>query len=44
MIYLFSGNEEILDVLKQPVRTELDDWFLVYGPDKWHISTSGEAY
>ncbi|XP_016118668.1 protein 4.1-like, partial [Sinocyclocheilus grahami] len=37
-----KGNEEILDVLKQPVQTELDDWFLVYGPDKWRISTSGE--
>uniref|UniRef100_A0A8C1XDQ9 Protein 4.1 n=1 Tax=Cyprinus carpio TaxID=7962 RepID=A0A8C1XDQ9_CYPCA len=38
-----KGNEEILDILKQPVRTELDDWFLVYGPDKWHISTSDDV-
>ncbi|XP_016365535.1 trichohyalin-like [Sinocyclocheilus rhinocerous] len=38
-----KGNEEILDVLKQPVRTELDDWFLVYGPDKWRISTSDDV-
>ncbi|KAK2903006.1 hypothetical protein Q8A67_007719 [Cirrhinus molitorella] len=38
-----KGNEEILDVLKQPVRTELDDWFLVYGPDKWQISTSDDV-
>ncbi|KAF4103169.1 hypothetical protein G5714_016052 [Onychostoma macrolepis] len=38
-----KGNEEILDVLKQPVRTELDDWFLVYGPDKWRIYTSDDA-
>uniref|UniRef100_A0A8C2JEC5 Protein 4.1 n=1 Tax=Cyprinus carpio TaxID=7962 RepID=A0A8C2JEC5_CYPCA len=36
-------NEEILDVLKQPIRTELDDWFLVYGPEKWHISTSDDV-
>uniref|UniRef100_A0A8C1YJW9 Protein 4.1 n=1 Tax=Cyprinus carpio TaxID=7962 RepID=A0A8C1YJW9_CYPCA len=36
-------NEEILDVLKQPLRTELDDWFLVYGPEKWHISTSDDV-
>ncbi|XP_051720214.1 protein 4.1b isoform X3 [Ctenopharyngodon idella] len=32
-------NDEILDILKQPVRSEFDDWFLVYGPDKWRIST-----
>uniref|UniRef100_A0A8C1NH87 Protein 4.1 n=1 Tax=Cyprinus carpio TaxID=7962 RepID=A0A8C1NH87_CYPCA len=38
-----KGNEEILDILKQPVRTELDDWFLVYGPDKWRISTSDDV-
>ncbi|XP_016387658.1 trichohyalin-like [Sinocyclocheilus rhinocerous] len=38
-----KGNEEILDVLKQPIRTELDDWFLVYGPDKWRISTSDDV-
>ncbi|XP_026140697.1 protein 4.1b isoform X1 [Carassius auratus] len=38
-----KGNEEFLDVLKQPVRTELDDWFLVYGPDKWRISTSDDV-
>ncbi|XP_073703127.1 protein 4.1b [Garra rufa] len=38
-----KGNEEILEVLKQPIRTELDDWFQVYGPEKWHISTSDDV-
>ncbi|XP_050986692.1 protein 4.1b isoform X3 [Labeo rohita] len=38
-----KGNEEILDFLKQPIRTELDDWFLVYGPDKWRISTTDDV-
>jgi len=41
-VCLFSANEEILDILTQPVRAEFDDWFLVYGPDKWQISTSGK--
>ncbi|XP_067304720.1 protein 4.1b [Pseudorasbora parva] len=36
-------NEEILDILKQPVRAEFDDWFLAYGTEKWHISTSDEG-
>ncbi|XP_056123637.1 protein 4.1b [Rhinichthys klamathensis goyatoka] len=38
-----KANEEILDILTQPVRAEFDDWFLVYGPDKWHISTSDDG-
>ncbi|XP_052000339.1 protein 4.1b [Xyrauchen texanus] len=36
------ANEEILEVLKQPVRTELDEWFLVLGSDKWNISASDD--
>ncbi|ROL47777.1 Protein 4.1 [Anabarilius grahami] len=39
----FTQNEEILDILKQPIRSEFDDWFLVYGPDKWRISTSDDV-
>ncbi|XDV40313.1 hypothetical protein PO909_009415 [Leuciscus waleckii] len=38
-----KANEEILDILTQPVRAEFDDWFLVYGPDKWHISASDDG-
>ncbi|XP_077069315.1 protein 4.1b isoform X4 [Siphateles boraxobius] len=38
-----KANEEILDILTQPLRAEFDDWFLVYGPDKWHISTSDDG-
>ncbi|NP_778259.1 protein 4.1b isoform X1 [Danio rerio] len=38
-----KANEEILDVLKLPVRAEVDDWFLVYGPEKWHIYTSDDV-
>ncbi|KAK7157754.1 hypothetical protein R3I93_009061 [Phoxinus phoxinus] len=43
--YIFKrkANEEILDILTQPVRAEFDDWFLAYGPDKWHISTSDDG-
>ncbi|XP_039535970.1 protein 4.1b isoform X4 [Pimephales promelas] len=43
--YIFKrkANEEILDILTQPVRAEFDDWFLVYGPDKWQISTSDDG-
>ncbi|XP_056331625.1 protein 4.1b isoform X2 [Danio aesculapii] len=38
-----KANEEILDMLKLPVRAEVDDWFLVYGPEKWHIYTSDDV-
>ncbi|XP_051576291.1 protein 4.1b isoform X2 [Myxocyprinus asiaticus] len=37
------GDEEILEVLKQPIRTELDEWFLVLGSDKWNISASDDV-
>ncbi|XP_048008166.1 protein 4.1b isoform X1 [Megalobrama amblycephala] len=42
-IIMRKENEEILDILKQPVRSDIDDWFLVYGPDKWRISTSDDV-
>ncbi|XP_067264543.1 protein 4.1b isoform X2 [Chanodichthys erythropterus] len=42
-IIMRKENEEILDILKQPVRSEIDDWFLVYGPDKWRFFTSDDV-
>ncbi|KAI7806687.1 erythrocyte membrane protein band 4.1b elliptocytosis 1 [Triplophysa rosa] len=38
-----KANEEILNVLKQPVQTESDDWFLVHDSDKWEVSSSDDV-
>ncbi|XP_065101632.2 protein 4.1b isoform X2 [Paramisgurnus dabryanus] len=37
-----KANDEILEVLKQPVRTEIDDWFLVQDSDKWDIAAASD--
>ncbi|XP_073728232.1 protein 4.1b isoform X2 [Misgurnus anguillicaudatus] len=37
-----KANDEILEVLKQPVRTEVDDWSLVHDSDKWDIAATSD--